>query len=125
MDVMIDRAATVLRRGGVVAYPTDTLYALGVDPRNAAAVGAFMVCGALIVLTGLWPALGRAMTGAVLLARLLELLLAVERDLGRERRERWGPRSIDLDLLVDNTKNTNNTAEQHIEGHEHTLHRMK
>jgi 2-amino-4-hydroxy-6-hydroxymethyldihydropteridine diphosphokinase len=31
---------------------------------------------------------------------LLELLLAVERDLGRERRERWGPRSIDLDLLV-------------------------
>jgi 2-amino-4-hydroxy-6-hydroxymethyldihydropteridine diphosphokinase len=31
---------------------------------------------------------------------LLQLLLAVERDLGRERRERWGPRSIDLDLLV-------------------------
>ena len=31
---------------------------------------------------------------------LLALLLAVERDLGRERRERWGPRSIDLDLLV-------------------------
>jgi 2-amino-4-hydroxy-6-hydroxymethyldihydropteridine diphosphokinase len=34
--------------------------------------------------------------------RLLERLLAIERDLGRERtREaRWGPRVIDLDLLV-------------------------
>jgi len=31
---------------------------------------------------------------------LLERLLAVERELGRERRERWGPRTIDLDLLV-------------------------
>jgi 2-amino-4-hydroxy-6-hydroxymethyldihydropteridine diphosphokinase len=31
---------------------------------------------------------------------LLDLLLAVERGLGRERRERWGPRTIDLDLLL-------------------------
>ena len=31
---------------------------------------------------------------------LLGVLLAVERELGRERRERWGPRTIDLDLLV-------------------------
>ena len=31
---------------------------------------------------------------------LLDSLLAVERDLGRERRERWGPRTIDLDLLL-------------------------
>jgi len=31
---------------------------------------------------------------------LLELLLAVERELGRVRRERWGPRIIDLDLLL-------------------------
>jgi 2-amino-4-hydroxy-6-hydroxymethyldihydropteridine diphosphokinase len=31
---------------------------------------------------------------------LLERLLAVERGLGRERRERWGPRTIDLDLLL-------------------------
>lgn len=29
----------------------------------ASSVGAFLVCGLLIVLTGLWPALGRAMTG--------------------------------------------------------------
>ena len=31
-------AVAVLRRGGVVAYPTDTLYGLAVDPRNDAAV---------------------------------------------------------------------------------------
>jgi 2-amino-4-hydroxy-6-hydroxymethyldihydropteridine diphosphokinase len=30
---------------------------------------------------------------------LLEALLQVERDLGRERRERWGPRTLDLDIL--------------------------
>jgi L-threonylcarbamoyladenylate synthase len=28
----------ILRRGGIVAYPTDTMYALAVDPRNDAAV---------------------------------------------------------------------------------------
>ena len=31
---------------------------------------------------------------------LLETLLGIERELGRERRERWGPRTIDLDLLL-------------------------
>ena len=31
---------------------------------------------------------------------LLDLLLEVERSLGRERGERWGPRFVDLDLLV-------------------------
>ncbi len=31
---------------------------------------------------------------------LLDVLLAVERELGRVRRERWGPRTIDLDLLL-------------------------
>ena len=38
MDAMIERAATILRRGGVVAYPTDTLYGLAADPRSAEAV---------------------------------------------------------------------------------------
>lgn len=38
MDEHIARAAAVLRRGGVVAYPTDTLYGLAADPRSAAAV---------------------------------------------------------------------------------------
>lgn len=31
---------------------------------------------------------------------LLETLLSVEQGLGRERLERWGPRTIDLDLLL-------------------------
>jgi 2-amino-4-hydroxy-6-hydroxymethyldihydropteridine diphosphokinase len=31
---------------------------------------------------------------------LLAALLEVERGLGRERHERWGPRTIDLDLLL-------------------------
>jgi 2-amino-4-hydroxy-6-hydroxymethyldihydropteridine diphosphokinase len=31
---------------------------------------------------------------------LLALCLEVERGLGRERRERWGPRRIDIDILV-------------------------
>jgi 2-amino-4-hydroxy-6-hydroxymethyldihydropteridine diphosphokinase len=31
---------------------------------------------------------------------LLAVLLEIERTLGRERRERWGPRTIDLDLLL-------------------------
>ena len=38
MDVMIDRAAAILRGGGVVAYPTDTLYGLAADPRSTEAV---------------------------------------------------------------------------------------
>ena len=33
------------------------------------------------------------------LPRLLEALLAIERRFGRERRERWGARIVDLDIL--------------------------
>jgi len=32
--------------------------------------------------------------------RLLETILRVERDLGRDRTERWGPRTIDIDILL-------------------------
>lgn len=35
---MLAAAASVLRAGGVVGYPTDTLYGLAVDPRSDAAV---------------------------------------------------------------------------------------
>jgi 2-amino-4-hydroxy-6-hydroxymethyldihydropteridine diphosphokinase len=31
---------------------------------------------------------------------LLDTVLKIEKDLGRERREKWGPRIIDLDLLA-------------------------
>lgn len=33
-----DRAVAALRRGGIVAYPTEAVYGLGCDPANAAAV---------------------------------------------------------------------------------------
>lgn len=35
---LLDRAAGVIRAGGIVALPTDTLYGLAADPFNAAAV---------------------------------------------------------------------------------------
>jgi L-threonylcarbamoyladenylate synthase len=35
---LIAEAAAILREGGIVAYPTDTLYGLAVDPHNTAAV---------------------------------------------------------------------------------------
>jgi L-threonylcarbamoyladenylate synthase len=35
----IDRAAAIIRRGGIVAIPTDTLYALVCDPLSLKAVG--------------------------------------------------------------------------------------
>jgi L-threonylcarbamoyladenylate synthase len=34
----LSEAATIIAGGGIVAYPTDTLYGLAVDPRNDAAV---------------------------------------------------------------------------------------
>ena len=37
-ETVITRAVDVLRSGGVVAYPTDTLYGLAVDPRRPDAV---------------------------------------------------------------------------------------
>ena len=44
--------------------------------------------GCAIVRTGLEP------------LSLLQVLLAIERQLGRVRRERWGPRTLDLDFLL-------------------------
>lgn len=35
---IVSQAVDVLRRGGIVAYPTDTLYGLAVDPRDETAV---------------------------------------------------------------------------------------
>lgn len=34
----IAKAASLVKRGGIVAYPTDTVYALGCDPRNPRAL---------------------------------------------------------------------------------------
>lgn len=51
------------------------------------------------------PEQGPFVNGAVALETeleprdLLRALLDIERELGRERRERWGPRTLDLDIL--------------------------
>jgi len=57
------------------------------DPVGAVEQGPFLN-GAVRIETDLAP------------RELLERLLAVEARLGRVRRERWGPRTIDLDLLL-------------------------
>jgi 2-amino-4-hydroxy-6-hydroxymethyldihydropteridine diphosphokinase len=57
------------------------------EPVGPVEQGAFLN-GAVRVETGLGP------------RELLERLLAVEQRLGRVREERWGPRTIDLDLLL-------------------------
>jgi 2-amino-4-hydroxy-6-hydroxymethyldihydropteridine diphosphokinase len=52
------------------------------------------------------PDQGKFLNGALLLEtslapeRLIEVLQAVEAEFGRDRRRRWGPRSLDLDLLL-------------------------
>jgi len=48
---------------------------------------------------------------------LLETILKIEKVFGRERREKWGPRIIDLDLLVyeDRVINSNNLTLPHPE----------
>ena len=38
----IDRAATIVRAGGVIAFPTDTVYGLGCDPRDPHALGSLL-----------------------------------------------------------------------------------
>lgn len=51
------------------------------------------------------PAQGPFLNSAILVDHagtpqgLLDVLLAVEREMGRVRRERWGPRLVDLDVL--------------------------
>src|SRR5215208_5725996 len=34
LNADIERAAVLIRSGGLVAYPTDTVYGIGCDPRN-------------------------------------------------------------------------------------------
>lgn len=48
---------------------------------------------------------------------LLETILKIEKVFGRKRREKWGPRIIDLDLLVyeDRVINSNNLTLPHPE----------
>jgi 2-amino-4-hydroxy-6-hydroxymethyldihydropteridine diphosphokinase len=68
-------------------------------------VGQVVARSALYETEPVGPPQPRYLNAAVLLRtelaaeRLLEALLAVEAKLGRVRRERWGPRVLDLDIL--------------------------
>lgn len=69
------------------------------------AFGRLLARSALYETEPIGPPQPRYLNAAVLLRTelgpepLLDALLGIERDLGRVRRERWGPRSIDLDIL--------------------------
>ena len=83
------RAAEVIGRGGVVAYPTDTFYGLAVDPRNAEAVERLFVVK------------GRDADKAspLIASSLAQAAAAVEfTDLGRRLAERLWPGPLSLVL---------------------------
>lgn len=80
-DLDLSDAADALRRGGVIAYPTEAVWGLGCDPFDLAAVlrllaikqrpvdkGLILIAGALVQLDGLldWDALPAARRDAVI-----------------------------------------------------------
>jgi 2-amino-4-hydroxy-6-hydroxymethyldihydropteridine diphosphokinase len=79
----------------------------------AQAIGALAAAGALVRVSPMYetapvggPKQGRYLNAVVVLdtdmspQELLEMCLGIEREHGRERRERWGPRTLDLDILL-------------------------
>src|SRR5690242_4741161 len=86
---VIRAAAEMIRRGLVVAYPTDTLYGLAVDPRNAEAV------------RRLYTLKGRAETSALTLiaADMTQVRVAAELTAAGERlAARWWPGPLTIVL---------------------------
>jgi len=86
---VIREATDMIRRGLVVAYPTDTLYGLAVDPRNAHAV------------KRLYALKGRAETSALTLiaADLEQVRAAAEMTTDAERlAARWWPGPLTIVL---------------------------
>lgn len=86
-----NRSATLVSAGRTIAEEIGDIVASSslweTAPVGGPEQGAYLN-GVVVVDTDLPP-------GAV-----LERLLAIERAHGRERRERWGPRTLDLDLLL-------------------------
>src|SRR5215831_4905635 len=89
---VVRKAARMIRAGRIVAYPTDTLYGLAVDPRSAAAV------------ERLYALKGRPETSALTLiaadveqARLAARLTPVAETLAR----RWWPGPLTIVVHAD------------------------
>src|SRR5690349_1258159 len=90
---------------GLGANLGDRLRTLRSALTGLAALGQLQRVSALYETAAVGPPQPDYLNAAVLLDSALEPiamlqgLLAVERAHGRERRERWGPRTLDLDLL--------------------------
>jgi len=87
-----DREGTIAEATRLLAGSTGTRVVAVSPLRETEPVGVFdqprFLNGAALVETDLGP------------RELLDALLAIEQTLGRVRDRRWGPRTIDLDLLV-------------------------
>lgn len=87
-EELLELAIAAIRRGELVAYPTDTLYGLAADPMNAEAV------------TRLRQAKGRPDTQAIPLiaADVAQVLACIDDPTGRLRRlaARWWPGPLTL-----------------------------
>jgi 2-amino-4-hydroxy-6-hydroxymethyldihydropteridine diphosphokinase len=75
--------------------------------RIGSAIGVRVVARSRVYESRAWGSVGPDYLNAVVLVEtaldpepLLDVLLAIETAMGRVRRERWGPRVIDLDLLA-------------------------
>ena len=83
----------------------DRLENLRAAIRGIATLGSLESVSALYDTAPVGPPQARFLNAAVRLSTatppnpLLAELLAIEQSLGRERRERWGPRTLDLDIL--------------------------
>jgi len=72
---------------------------------------------------------GKFLNGVILIEtdldpfELLNLLLNIEKEMGRERKIRWGPRNIDLDIIFydDLIINTDNLKIPHPDAHNRTF----
>ena len=86
LDAVFARCREVVRAGGVIAYPTDTFYGLGADPRNREAVKKlFAIKGrrpdqAILLLLS-----DRSEVGQILVAEIVRLLA------GRRSKHAWQP----------------------------------
>jgi 2-amino-4-hydroxy-6-hydroxymethyldihydropteridine diphosphokinase len=83
----------------------DRLENLRAAIRSISKLGSLQAVSALYDTAPVGPPQARFLNAAVRLSTatppnpLLTELLAIEQSLGRERRERWGPRTLDLDIL--------------------------
>jgi 2-amino-4-hydroxy-6-hydroxymethyldihydropteridine diphosphokinase len=90
---------------GLGANLGDRRAALAAAARAIEGFGSVLARSALYETDPVGPPQPRYLNAALLVRTeleaepLLDVLLGIEKELGRVRRERWGPRSIDLDLL--------------------------